>query len=177
MEFTGERLVPGQVEPDLWAEHYSRYLFVEPLARGRRVLDLGTGAGYGAHRLAEAATEVIGVDVSAEAVAFATAHYAAPGLRYQQGDARALPFPDARFDLVVCFEVIEHLAEQEQVLREVRRVLAPGGILIISTPNRRYYTDERNEHNEFHVREFDVPEFEELLAPFFPHVGLYFQNH
>ncbi|BDG07184.1 glycosyltransferase [Anaeromyxobacter paludicola] len=177
MEFTGERLIPGQVEGDLWAEHYSRYLFVEPLAAGKRVLDLGTGAGYGAHRLAGVAAAVTGVDLSAEAVAWASERYAAPNLRYLQGDARSVPLPDASFDLVVCFEMIEHVAEQEAVLREVRRLLAPGGAFVVSTPNRRYYTDERHEENAFHVREFDVPEFDAFLRGFFPHVGLYLQNH
>ncbi len=177
MEFTGERLVPGQVESDLWAEHYSRYLFVEPLAVGRRVLDLGAGAGYGSHRLAGVATAVTGVDVSAEAVAWAAERYAAPNLRFLQGDARKLDLPDGAFDLVVCFEMIEHVAEQDAVLREVRRVLAPGGVFVVSTPNRRYYTEDRHEHNAFHVREFDVPEFEAFLRKVFPHVGLYLQNH
>jgi SAM-dependent methyltransferase len=178
-EFTGERLIPGQVDIDLLNEHMARYTFAVRLARGKRVLDAGCGAGYGSAELAGVAECVTGIDVAAEAVEFARAHYPAGNLAFEQASATALPFPDASFDLVVAFEMIEHLEDWRGFLAEARRVLAPSGQLIVSTPNRLYYTESRGVHgaNPFHVHEFDFAEFSEELRAVFAHVSLYLENH
>jgi len=178
-EFTGERLVPGEVDVDLLNEHLARYAFAARLARGKRVLDAGCGAGYGSAELAEAAESVVGVDVAPEAIAFATAHYQLPNLRFEQASCTALPNPDGSFDLVVAFEVIEHLADWRAFLAEARRVLAPNGQLAISTPNRLYYTESRGPWgaNPFHVHEFDFAEFSAELQAVFPHVSMFLENH
>jgi O-antigen biosynthesis protein len=177
MEFTGERLVPGKVHGDLWAEHVSRYLFAEPIVAGRRVLDLGTGAGYGARVLARSAREVVALDVASDAVRYAREEFGAENVHHVVADAVVLPFASGSFEAVVSFELLEHVREQESLLNEVRRVLAPGGRFVVSTPNRLYYTDERHETNAFHVRELDPEEFESLLRDVFPHVAVYQQNH
>jgi SAM-dependent methyltransferase len=178
-EFTGERLVPGEVDVDLLNEHLARYAFAARLARGKRVLDAGCGAGYGSAELADAADSVVGVDVAPEAIAFATAHYQLPNLRFEQASCTALPNPDGSFDLVVAFEVIEHLADWRAFLTEARRVLAPNGQLAVSTPNRLYYTESRGPRgaNPFHVHEFDFAEFSAELHAVFPHVSLFLENH
>lgn len=177
MEFTGERLVPGKVDGDLWAEHFSRYVFAEPLVRGRRVLDLGCGAGYGAAHLSRAARALTALDLAPDAVAYAKETFPGKAVAYIVGNASKLPFASASFEVVVCFEVIEHLRDQQALLAEVRRVLTPGGIFVVSTPNRLYYTDERHEENHFHVRELDLAEFRALLQTEFRQVRLYLQNH
>src|SRR5437667_6043826 len=110
-EFTGERLIPGEVDVDLLNEHMARYTFAARLARGKRVLDAGCGAGYGSAALAEAAESVTGVDVAADAIDFARAHYQAENLAFEQASVMQLPLPDGGFDLVVAFEVIEHLED------------------------------------------------------------------
>ena len=178
-EFTGERLIPGQVEIDLFNEHLARYAFAARLAAGKRVLDAGCGTGYGSAELARLANSVVGADLAAEAVDYARDHYRLPNLRFEQASCTALPHPEASFDLVVAFEVIEHLADWREMLREARRLLAPGGQFVVSTPNRLYYTESRGESgaNPFHVHEFDFDEFRQELSAVFPHVTLFLENH
>ena len=178
-EFTGERLIPGEVDIDLLNEHMARYHFAVRLARGKRVLDAGCGAGYGSAELADVAESVTGIDIAPEAVEHARAHYALPNLVFEQASCTLLPYGDGVFDLVVAFEVIEHLADWRAFLQEVRRVLAPAGQLIVSTPNRLYYTESRGVHgvNPFHVHEFDFDEFTGELKQFFPYVSMFLENH
>jgi SAM-dependent methyltransferase len=176
-EFTGERVVPGLVDANLLNEHLARYRFAARFARGRRVLDAGCGTGYGSAELAREAAEVTAVDLSAEAVEYARERYAAPNLTFQTGDCLSLP--DGPFDLIVAFEVIEHLAEWPKFLLEARRVLAPEGIFLVSTPNRLYYTESRGTsgENPFHVHEFEYEEYRARLEEHFPHVAILLQNH
>ncbi len=182
MEFTGERVIPGQVDPDLWNEHLARYAFAarwSANARNLRVLDAGCGSGYGAAHLAclDPAVQVVGLDNSEEALAYARQHYASPNLRFELGDCLVLPFGAGQFDLVVALEVIEHLAEPATFLTQVRRVLSASGRLLVSTPNRRYYSEERAYTNPFHTREYDLAEFDALLQPFFAERVVFVQNH
>jgi SAM-dependent methyltransferase len=179
VEFTGERVIPGQVDADLLNEHLARYAFAARLARGKRVLDAGCGAGYGAAELAKTALSVVGADIAAEAVAFARQHYQMPVLEFERASCTALPHPDAAFDLVVAFEVIEHLADWRDFLAEVRRVLAPTGQFIVSTPNKLYYAETRSRAgaNPFHAHEFEFDEFRSELSATFPHISLFLENH
>jgi len=172
-EFTGERVIPGQVDIDLFNEHMARYAFAARLARGKRALDAGCGAGYGSGELARAgALSVMGIDSAADAIEYARTHYQAPNLAFEQASCSALPFADGGFDLVVAFEVIEHLDDWRGFLAEARRTLAPNGQFIVSTPNKLYYGE-----NPFHVHEFEFAEFREELRAVFPHVSLYLENH
>ncbi len=173
VEFTGERVIPGQVDPDLWNEHYSRYLFASRLSRFRRVLDVGAGAGYGSHLLSDTAKSVVALDCAADALSLV------PVPDRVQAVAAQLPFGPNAFDLIVAFEVVEHLADWAEFLRETRRVLAPGGQLIISTPNTKYYAAARaaSGPNPFHVHEFTFDEFRDALREVYPHVALFVQNH
>ena len=177
MEFTGERVVPGKVEPDLLNEHLSRYLFAAGFAASRKVLDLGCGTGYGSAILARAAKSVIAVDISREAIAFARENYTQPRIHFLVADCSQLPVSSGSLDLVVCFEVVEHLTEQQLLLEEISRVLKQDGILVISTPNRLYYTEERQEINPYHTHEFDHEEFSTYLRRCFEEVEICFQNH
>ena len=178
-EFTGERVIPGEVDVDLLNEHMARYTFAVRLARGKRVLDAGCGAGYGTAELARAAERVVGVDRAPEAIEFAREHYAAHNLSFEEGSCEALPHAAGSFELVVAFEVIEHLEDWRGFLREARRVLVSGGQLVVSTPNKLYYTESRGADgaNPFHVHEFDFEEFRAELTAVFPHVSLFLENH
>jgi SAM-dependent methyltransferase len=178
-EFTGERLIPGEVDVDLLNEHVARYTFAARLARGKRVLDAGCGAGYGSAELARTALTVIGADVALEAVEYARAHYQLPNLTFEQASCSSLPHDASSFDLVVAFEVIEHLHDWHAFLQEAARVLSPNGQLVVSTPNKLYYTESRGPHgaNPFHVHEFTFDEFRQELTAVFPHVFLFLENH
>jgi SAM-dependent methyltransferase len=178
-EFTGERAIPGEVDADLLNEHVARYLFAARLARGKRVLDAGCGAGYGSAELARTAQSVVALDLAREAVDFARAHYQLPSLFFEQASCAALPHPAGAFDLVVAFEVIEHLEDWREFLLEARRVLAPTGQFIVSTPNKLYYTESRGEAgaNPFHVHEFEFEELRGELTRIFPHVSMFLENH
>src|SRR5580698_5397181 len=82
VEFTGERVIPGHVNDDLWSEHVARYAFARRYVDKQRVLDAGCGTGYGSAELAQSATDVVGVDIAAGAIEYATANYPIPGLRF-----------------------------------------------------------------------------------------------
>jgi len=178
-EFTGERVIPGEVDIDLLNEHMARYTFAARLARGKRVLDAGCGAGYGSAELARSAERVVGIDRAADAIEYAREHYGAHNISFEEASCEALPHADGSFELVVAFEVIEHLEDWRGFLREAHRVLAPNGQLVVSTPNRLYYTESRGADgaNPFHVHEFDFAEFRAELTAVFPHVSLFLENH
>lgn len=167
MEFTGERFLPS-LSGAIRHEHFHRYAWCRSLVKGRAVLDIACGEGYGSAMLASDASSVIGVDVSAEAVQHAKEAYAnIPGLEFRVGDAASIPLPDDSVDVVVSFETIEHHDKHQEMIDEIRRVLKPGGILVISSPNRIVYSEKAGYHNEFHVKELDFSEFDALLRTCF----------
>jgi SAM-dependent methyltransferase len=170
LTFTGERFLP-RCAGEIAYEHWHRYAFARRFVAGKRVLDAACGEGYGTSLLGEAAASVIGVDIDGVTVAHALARYGDGGRkRFVEGACARLPLPDASFDVVVSFETVEHLdaADQPRMIAEFDRVLAPDGILIISSPNKKLYSDARHYINEFHQHELYRDEFVELLQRWFP---------
>jgi GT2 family glycosyltransferase/SAM-dependent methyltransferase/glycosyltransferase involved in cell wall biosynthesis len=177
IEWTGERCVPWAPDVPVVYEHFHRYLWAARLVAGRRVLDLGSGEGFGAAILAQSASHVLGVDVDDLTVEHSRLNYARPNLRFAPGTALDLTaYEDGSFGAVVAFEIIEHVKEQELVLAEIARVLGEDGILIMSTPDRRAYAESKTEPNPFHERELALEEFLELLAEHFTHIDSWGQR-
>lgn len=163
-----ERFVPERDRGRLIeVEHVVRYRWAAQAAAGRSVLDAGCGSGYGSAILAAAgASEVIGVDIAADVVSRVENSPATVSMR--AGDLRALNFADGRFGLVVCFEVIEHLDDPMAALDELVRVLAPDGLLLLSSPNRGVYPP----GNPHHRHEFTAAELEAAVYERLPNVRL-----
>jgi SAM-dependent methyltransferase len=182
-EFTGERVIPELVDVDLLNEHLARYRFtghfIGALNRPANILDAGCGSGYGAAELSGTGASVTGTDISAVAIDHARLRYGTPTVRFLQSACEALPFPAAAFDVVVAFEVIEHLDRWRELLSEANRVLKSSGVFLVSTPNRDYYAESRGSAgpNPFHRHEFSYEEFREALTAVFPHMHIWTQNH
>ena len=169
--------MPWSPDVQVVYEHFHRYLWAARLVAGRRVLDLGSGEGFGAAILADLATHVVGIDLDERTIEHSRLNYAGADIEFHQGTALDLSaFADGSFGAVVAFEIIEHVREQEQVLAEVARVLGDDGLLVISTPDRRLYSEASHQHNPFHERELGLEEFMELLDAHFPHVGAWGQR-
>jgi len=175
LPFTGERLTTGEAG-QIEIEHLHRYFLARDLVRGRDVLEIACGEGYGAALLAQVARSVLAMDVSPEAVQHARRSYRRPNLTFRLADARRIEMPAASVDVVTSFETLEHFAEHERFYAELRRVLRPGGILMISTPERRVYSPDGSIANPFHVRELTQEEFLDGLRQVFPFVGLLHQR-
>jgi SAM-dependent methyltransferase len=159
---------------ELWGEHRARYRFASRFFAGDTVLDVACGSGFGLQMLADAGTRPVGVDYDADALeALRTAK---PWSRLIRGDASRLPLRNASVDLVVSFETLEHVPDATAMVTEVRRVLRPGGRLVLSTPNRAFGPLERHTANRFHVREFTADELHALLRECFDVVRLFGQR-
>ena len=169
-----ERVVPGETERNLYLEHLGRYQFASRFVEGKRVLDVACGAGYGGPILCSAgASTYLGVDISPEAVQIAETRYkVSENISFTLGDACRLEgIGNGTIDVAVSFETIEHVPDPRRFMARIRDVLVPGGILIISTPNRTVSNPSGNVDskppNPFHVREWTTAEFTQLLSGYF----------
>lgn len=144
--------------------HIERYAFLCEHVRGKRVLDIACGTGYGTAMLAETATQVTGMDVSEEAVKDAATRYARPNVTFTAAPAVRVPLPDESIDVVVSFETIEHLQKEEVLpfLLEMRRLMRPGATLWLSTPDR-FAASLGTPAVDFHIQEFTEQELRALL--------------
>lgn len=164
-----ERIDPAERADALAAQHWARYEWAARLVAGRRVLDCSCGVGYGSALLrARGAASVVGVDVSADAIAEAKRRYARPGVEYVCADGTTLsPTGVGTFERIVSLETIEHVTEPRRLLDAFRAVLEPGGVLALSCPNDEYL----GVHNPFHVWRADRAALDGWLRERFAHVA------
>ncbi len=163
---TGERLETF-VENENTLEHLHRYAIAKKFTAGKIVLDLASGEGYGSALLASNALKVLGVDISDETVNAAVIKYKSNNLAFEQGSADKIPAEDNFFDVVVSFETIEHHPYHDEMMQEIKRVLKKDGLLIISTPDKYFYSDMSNYKNPFHVKELYLKDFQALINKYF----------
>ncbi|MBO0677325.1 class I SAM-dependent methyltransferase [Mycolicibacterium sp. S2-37] len=164
LPLTGERTIPGLAEENYWfRRHEVVYARLTDRCAGRDVLEAGCGEGYGADLIADVAGSVIGLDYDEATVAHVRARY--PRVDVRHGNLADLPLPDGSVDVVANFQVIEHLWDQPQFVRECHRVLRPGGLLMMSTPNRITFSPGLDTPlNPFHTRELNAAELTDLLT-------------
>lgn len=159
-----------RVTPDSWAlrvtfwQSLAAYRWACTQAHGKRVLDVGCGEGYGAAELAQRANCVIALDRDSKTLVIARHRYAHQNILWLRGSAEQLPIRDESVDLVCCFQVLEHLHSPEHFLNEAKRVLIPGGRLLLTTPNRHAVLSGTNPH---HQEEFDAASLGQLVESAF----------
>jgi tRNA (mo5U34)-methyltransferase len=173
IDLSGERYDPRYPHANSVAvEHRARYHLAASLVSGLRVLDAGCGLGYGATTMARAGAATVDAIDANSGVIESSARKDKAGVRFRMGDVRHLPYADASFDLVVCFEVLEHMVEHDELLAEFKRVLRPAGRLLISTPNKDSYPS----GNPWHLRELTTAQFDSVLRAHFANVQLLSQQ-
>ena len=175
-KFTGERYVPGEGGAQIAYEHWHRYVFAKRWAVGRNVLDVGCGTGYGTALLSGVARLCWGIELDRETAREASKLASAENLCVLQADVGKLPLATASMDIVVAFEILEHVEDYQSLMQELARVLSPDGTLLISTPNKASYSDHRQYRNPYHIKEFYRDEFLALLHRYFPEVLLCHQQ-
>ncbi len=175
LEATGERLLVDYKNSTA-VEHLHRYSIAKSMVIGKVVLDIACGEGYGSNLLAQDAAFVYGVDIASDAVSYARKKYRKQNLQFMEGSAAAIPLEDDSIDILVSFETIEHHDKHIEMMKECKRVLKPNGILIISSPDKKFFSDIPQYKNEFHVKELYKQEFYDLVKSYFSFVHLYKQG-
>lgn len=170
MNTTGERSSPEDISiHPIYCQHLAAYRYASGFVKDKVVLDLGCGEGYGSGMLSGYARRVIGMDYSAAAIQKASRNYNSPNLEFIRKDSVRADFENESFDVVCCFQVIEHLAHPGGLLSKITSWLKPGGILLVSTPNRKASII----RHPYHYREYSKEELGGVLKQFFPQVEVF----
>ncbi|HJO32887.1 MAG: class I SAM-dependent methyltransferase [Anaerolineales bacterium] len=171
---TVERIIPADTPPGIVALHLKRYQFAREHTVGKQVLDIACGVGYGSLHLAEACKQVVGADIDWAAVDYARQQYAGrENLAFVQADAMRTGLAESQFDAVCSFETIEHVGDAGMFLSEIKRVLKPEGVLIVSTP--RVERSDSRPANPYHHQEWSLADFKRLLRGSFRNVEVFGQ--
>jgi 2-polyprenyl-3-methyl-5-hydroxy-6-metoxy-1,4-benzoquinol methylase len=164
---TGERMLPTREDEIsvVFSRHKFAYEYLRKFVEQKTVIDVGCGTGYGCAILAEKARLVCGVDYDEEAIAYCSHHYAAPNVKYIQQDVASIKL-DRQFDVAVSLQVIEHMADLAGFVEQLKRVVKPGGTIVISTPNVKQSTEHKSD-NPFHHNEMNYSRFTKLIGDHF----------
>lgn len=175
-DWSGERL-ETYITNEIMVEHIHRYAIACELVQNKKVLDIACGEGYGSYLMANDAFSVTGIDINSIVIEKAREKYKRSNLQFLQGAAEKIPVEDHVFDIVVSFETIEHLENHQLIFNEIKRVLKPEGVLIISTPNKLFYSDKNGYVNPYHKKELYLNEFKDLLSKSFINYRVYSQTY
>jgi ubiquinone/menaquinone biosynthesis C-methylase UbiE len=174
--WTGERLETF-IMNETTMEHLHRYALAQCFVEDKTVLDVACGEGYGASLLGQKARKVNAIDIDAQTVQVAKDKYQQDNIQFLQGDILSLSLTDSIFDVVVCFETLEHVMDHDRMIRELKRVLKPGGLILISTPDKKNYSEKNGYQNPFHVKELYEHEFKDLIGRNFQNTAYLKQNY
>lgn len=174
--FTGERLETN-IYNDNAVKHLHRYAIATKYIQNKIILDIASGEGYGSNLMSEYASFVYGVDIDEETVANAKTKYRKNNLSFLLGSTSKIPLEQNSVDVVISFETIEHHDQHQMMLGEIKRVLKPEGILIISTPDKYYYSDLPNYKNKFHIKELYKEDFIKLINNYFSTLQILSQSY
>lgn len=178
---TSERMVAEfyQADPQrylIYLYHLATYKFASRSVIGKKVLDFGCGSGYGTAFIADECSSIIGIDIARDAIEYASTHYSKPNLSFLVVDrieAASLPFDDQSFETVLSFQVIEHINGVNKYLSEINRVLVPGGVLILATPDRsQRLLPLQKPWNFWHVQEYSARSLDKLIRRYFKNVDV-----
>lgn len=173
VEDTGERMTPEIYNESLiYAEHITRYQSALALVKNKVVLDIASGSGYGTSLLADRAKYVFGVDISNVAINYARKKFSKKNTEFILGDGESIPLDENSVDIVISFETIEHIKDYKKFVKEIKRVLKPNGLVVISTPNDLSFI----EGNHFHFHEFQENELTMMLKENFSEIKKYYQS-
>jgi ubiquinone/menaquinone biosynthesis C-methylase UbiE len=175
-EWSGERLETFIYSRDT-IDHLHRYAIACNYVIEKKVLDIACGEGYGSNLLSKNAKFVYGVDIDSDTIKNAKIKYKKDNIKFIKGSTSSIPLKDNSVDIVVSFETLEHHDEHDEMMSEIKRVLKPEGIVIISTPDKYYYSDVRKFNNEYHVKELYKNEFLALVSKKFKNVQLLSQKY
>jgi len=170
---TGERIILEKETPAMIARHYCAYKFAEDYIRGKKVLDIGCGEGYGTYYLSEFAKDILGLDYDKAVINYAKDKYQKENLRFEVFDVKKLESFKNSFDVICAFQFIEHLQNHDEFLMNLNNLLNNDGIFICSTPNKLDASpNSATPLNKFHMKEFYFDEFKDLLSRYFKRVEM-----
>lgn len=170
---TGERMIPAYSQAELvYGEHIVRYESAKDIVANKVVLDIASGSGYGTAILGESAKRVIGIDIDAGSIKYAQKNYGSKNVTFKLGDGKKIPLDDNSVEVIVSYETIEHIDDYRGFMAEIKRVLQPSGLFVLSTPNDLEYP----EGNHFHLHEFKPDELENFAKQYFKNTKTYYQG-
>jgi ubiquinone/menaquinone biosynthesis C-methylase UbiE len=175
LSWTGERYVP-HLKGNIQLEHLHRYVLACEYVNDKVVLDIACGEGYGSAMLSDFAVQVFGVDISEETIAHAQNKYHKNNLQFKVGSCSDIPLSDHSIDCIISFETIEHHDQHEAMMSEIKRVLKPDGLLLISSPDKHEYSEVPAKNNPYHKKELYHDEFKSLLSSYFKKVSIWGQK-
>lgn len=176
LNFTGERLIPELMNEDTFL-HLHRYAITLNYIKDKEVIDIACGEGYGSFLMSKYAKNVTGIDIDENTIINANSKYKNNNLSYLQGDVSKIPLQSSTIDVVVSFETIEHTTKHDEMMLEIKRVLKPDGLLIMSSPDKYNYSEKRGFINKYHVKELYSQEFENLIKKYFKYEKMLFQRY